>query len=158
MTAAWKPLATTTLSSSASTVSFGSIPSGYSDLMVVADFQASTGGLFGMRLNNDSSTSYHRRYLIGGGTSATGGGDSSYTYFRVKATGTFRTIIEAQVFDYSKTNKQKMTLFRCNASAETVLTAGNYPQTTAVSSVECILTTGTFNAGATFSLWGSNIL
>lgn len=153
-------LATTTLSGAVSNVSFSNLPTNtYKDLFVVADFQASTGGIFGMRFNNDSATSYSRRYMIGDGTTATGGGDSSFNYFRLKATGTFRTMIKADILDYRQTDRNKVLMFRGDAGyngggGEVIFTAGGWPVTNAVTSIQCFLTAGTFNVGSVFSLYG----
>lgn len=152
------PIGSYTLASATSEISLTGF-SGYRDLILTADFQASTGGIFGMRFNGDNVTSYQRIYMIGDGTNDVGGTDTSFTYLRLKATGTFRTMVRAQINDYEQTDRLKTALIRSDSGTgagggETIATAGHWPKTTAITSIQCFVTAGTFDAAATFTLHG----
>jgi len=65
-------IATTTLSSAASTITFSSIGAGYTDLrLVVIGSMASGTGYWAFRLNADSGTNYSVTFLSGSGSAAT---------------------------------------------------------------------------------------
>ena len=68
----YTPVASQTLSASASSVTFSNIPQDYTDLVLVAVPAGSTGsnGFFRFRLNSDSGTNYSSTYIYGDGTTA----------------------------------------------------------------------------------------
>ena len=67
----YTPIATTTASGSASSVTFSSIPSTYTDLVIVADIlgAASTADAV-LRFNSDTTSNYSETVIRGDGSSA----------------------------------------------------------------------------------------
>lgn len=67
MPATYEPLATTTLGSAASTITFSSISSAYTDLRVVVYFNIVSGNVARVRFNSDSGSNYSATYFAGSG-------------------------------------------------------------------------------------------
>lgn len=71
MTATYESIETTTLGSAAANITFSSIPSTYTDLVVVYTLKAETASAdIYMRFNSDSGSNYSNTILWGNGTSA----------------------------------------------------------------------------------------
>ena len=116
-TPAWVPLATTTLSSSASSVTFGSIPSGYRDLVLVVDcIAASAGDSLRPRINGDTGSNYYQVFMYGNGSSATSGSNTS-SYIDLQGIHFSTSSRKLFIFNfnvYSATDKHKPILIRSN--------------------------------------------
>ena len=148
-------LATTTLGSAASSVTFSSIPATYRDLILVMDaVSTSTRGII-MRVNGDSGGNYSYVYANGDGSSATSAAASGQTAFTQGAVATSKTNNIFQFMDYSATDKHKTLLSRFNgASLSTQMAAERWANTSAITSIAISITVTTFSAGSTFSLYG----
>lgn len=160
----YEPIATTTLgSSTASVIVMSSIPSTYTDLILVINGGTSSGAnALYMRFNNDSSSIYSTTYLYGNGSSAasgrlTGRDAAAIGYFVEPGTGNeFNSI--AHIQNYSNTTTFKTVLDRANS------TAGTYPgaeasvslwrSTSAINRIDVLVTTNTLNSGMTLTLYG----
>lgn len=169
-TPAWVPLATTTLSSSASSVTFGSIPASYRDLVLIGNARTTTTNargyeICGFQFNSDTGSNYSRvRMRFNGSTYASDSGTGGNLEFegiidQSTASGTFN-MVKLQVLDYSATDKHKSVLYGGNnQSGQTGSYAGRWANTAAVTSIKFFtIQGGTFDAGSTFSLWGRNAL
>jgi len=82
---------------------------------------------------------------------------SGYNY-GVATSGAF-TIAQGSIMDYSATDKHKSTLIRSrssrdNGDTDTTAGAGRWANTNAVNQIKFYLTSGSFAAGSTFSLYG----
>jgi len=158
MTTAWVPLATTTLSSSANSVTFASIPSGYRDLIVVAERSVTSGANSEkFYLNTDTTNNnYTRIAMYGTGSSALSyAGTNSSTVGLTTTSG----LIVYQLMDYSATDKHKVFLYREDkASVQTLAGVHRWASTAAVTSIEIEAENNTYAIGSRFSLYGSNRL
>jgi hypothetical protein len=151
-------LATTTLGSSASSVTFSSIPATYRDLIVVVAGTTSSAVGVALRFNSDGASNYS--YVLmdgfgsGSGSSSANGSDSSMN-MGVIGNGQSNTIY--QVMDYSATDKHKTALNRTNSLSWGGVRAGagRWANTNAINTVQ-VLTIGpnTFSSGCVFSLYG----
>ena len=165
MAAAMVALATTTLGSAASSVTFGSIPATYRDLRIVIWADMTSGAeQMRMRLNGDSTYSnYSGVGMAGQGTSAisaTWSGSSGYgegarvQYQAFQQASTSAVVTTIDIFDYS-TDKHKTSLVRASKAAGGVDgVATRWASTSAVTSVLLDMFSGSFTAGSTFSLYG----
>ena len=61
----YTPIATTTLGSAATSYTFTSIPSTYTDLVLVGNLSSSSNTNISIRINSDSGTNYSNTYLTG---------------------------------------------------------------------------------------------
>ena len=157
------PLATTTLCSSVASYTFSSIPSTYTDLILVAWIAPTLGtgtSIMAVKLNSDT-TNYSGTGLLGTGTAVQ---SSRYTglsglpiagYNNGSGTGNINIICHFQ--NYSNTTTYKTMIARAdNASFQTEASVGLWRKTPeAINSIQ-IYNYGGVNltAGSTFTLYG----
>lgn len=156
------PLATVTLGSSASSVTFSSIPATFRDLVVVTNLLSATvdGCDFAMRVNGDTGSNYSFVRMFGG--AAATGSDSSASAtntsggFGIGNNTTTPAAVIIQIMDYSATDKHTTFLTRLNDTARsfTAAFASRHANTAAVTSVQVLTTVSNFGAGSTFNLYG----
>ena len=104
----YEPIATTTLGSAASAITFSSIPATYTDLRLVMVATASTGTSENLRFNSDSGTNYSRTRITGNGSTAASfritDADSIVGFNGIETT--IPALFTADVFSYAgNTNK-----------------------------------------------------
>ena len=156
MTNTYTPIASVTLSATASEVVFSGLPQTFRDLIVVYS-GSNTTGLAGLRvrLNGDSSSIYSTVNMNGESSGATSSAQTETSAnIGVSSTGQSSTII--QIMDYSATDKHKTILGRGNTLATSFVraTAGRWANTSAVTSVTLSTFAFDFNSGSTFTIWG----
>jgi hypothetical protein len=153
-------LATTTLGSAASSVTFSSIPATYRDLILII-----TGGISSgdqnviVSLNGDTTNAnYANVQMSGTGSSATGettGPQTRIVNYYGYMTADLNTVIKTEIFDYAQTNKHKTYLSRANNAGNGVTAvASRWANTSAVTSLAITPGGSTFRSGCTFSLYG----
>ena len=151
-------LDSTTLTSSASSVTFSSISQDYRDLVLVVSGFKETSGLLlpTLWLNGDTTSSnYNQVIMEGTGSSAFSSTNQpivmcNYGYF----TNTSPAVIVSQIMDYSATDKHTTVLNRANNAANGVhANAGRWSNTAAITQLQ-VYATSNFAAGSTFYLYG----
>lgn len=152
-------LATTTLGSTASSVTFGSIPSTYRDLRLVVDvINTASSNQTNIQLNADTGANYTRVIMAGqaasGATSASGSGTSIVCMGWSAPESTVRTLLTVDFLDSSATDKHKPVLLRSNHTNEVDVVAARWASTSAITSIKLFPDSSTFAAGSTFSLYG----
>jgi hypothetical protein len=161
-TPTYVPLATVTLGSSASSVTFSSIPATYRDLVLVCNWQNSGSGSAGrLQLNGNTGANYFGVWMTGTGTSAISSSETSETSARIAGASvgpanTYSNTAILQFLDYSATDKHKTVISRFgSASTESQATASRYASTSAITSIRFFDILGqTFQTGSTFNLYG----
>jgi len=156
----YTPIATQTLGSSASTVTFSSIPSTYTDLVLII-----TGGDPGsvqpaLRFNSDSSNHYSYTNLTGSGSVASSNRNSNggLIQFGWDAYMTndlnYNAIIS--IMNYSNTTIYKSIISRNDEASvtQTLGLAGLWRSTSAINAVNVSISGGNLGAGSTFTLYG----
>ena len=157
-------LDSTTLASSASSVTFSSISQDYRDLVLVINVKGASGSStigVAARFNGDTSGNYSYVTMQGDGSSANSYSSTGETYASF-VTGilpdeTNAGLFIAQIMDYSATDKHKTMLSRGNqASDEVGASANRWASTSAISSVTTLCTNpaDNFATGSTFYLYG----
>ena len=163
MASTFAPIATTTLSSATTIVTFTSISQSFTDLVVVANGTAPSAMQIRMRFNNNTSAVYSSTVLGGGGTSAS----SAYTNQNASITGipidyfaSFNTsggINTTNIMNYSNTTTNKTVLFRAGIGNNGVTAgAGLFASTSAISRIDIISADGSTNMsiGTTITIYG----
>jgi hypothetical protein len=158
----YEAIATTTLSSASSNVSFTSIPGTYTDLIVsISIAGVSVQETPNMYFNGDNSALYSTTQIIGNGSTATSNRTTSTTYFygigsknSGQTTGVSSIIV--QIPSYSNTSIFKTMLSRNNSTpTEVNFISGLYRSTSAVSSINFTVQAGnTYSTGTVFSIYG----
>ena len=158
----YTPIATQTLPSNQTTVTFTSIPSTYTDLILVMNAKDDTLTNSEIRFNSDSGTNYSITALYGNGSSAASARESNTAQGSIDfnayidTTGfNYNNII--QVMNYSNTTTYKTYLARANNATQGVdAIVGLWRSTAAINRIDILTTTGTRNfiAGSTCTLYG----
>jgi hypothetical protein len=161
MPATYEPIATTTLGSAASSISFSSIPGTYTDLrMVLVGTGTTNNTYFLYRFNSDSSSLYSTTRLSGNGSttrSIRNSGTGLLVTYEALLSDTIPSMWTLDVFSYAgSTNKTALATISAdrNGSGQTEMAVGLYRSTTAISSVSAVMNSSTFAAGTTATLYG----
>jgi hypothetical protein len=153
-TPTYTPLATVTLGSAASSVTFSSIPATYRDLIVVFVGSGSTNADLRVRLNGDTGSNYSFVYALGAASVISASGTQNGLTFGAVDAG--QTLSKMSIMDYSATDKHKTALTRWDSisSSATTMYASRWANTAAVNTVLVFPTSGTLSTGATVALYG----
>ena len=160
MPATYEPIATTTLGSAASTVTFNSISASYTDLILVINATATASLNVLLRCNNDSTALYSYTNLRGNGSGAFSSRTSGATSVQLSNNDLSTvqpTLYKVDLFSYAgSTNKTCLIEYSSdrNGSGFVERTVGLYRSTTAISRLDVLTSTSTFAAGSTFTLYG----
>jgi hypothetical protein len=162
-TPTYEPIATTTLGSNQATITFSSIPSTYTDLVIVSNFGTSTASYPYLRFNGDTGSNYSVTDLSGNGSSAVSaresGGNKIWLSYNFELPTTLTSNLIVNVQNYANSTTYKTTLSRVNNAANgTGAIVGLWRSTAAITSLTLnMIKLGTgydFTAGSTFTLYG----
>jgi hypothetical protein len=165
MAKTYEPIATYTATGSVSSYTFTSIPSTYTDLILVCNFAyASLGANTGyplIRVGNgsvDSGSNYSFTYIKGDGSTASSGRASNGTYLNSVATvtGSDRYAAVFNFQNYSNTTTHKSVIHRIGSAAkETFACASLWRSTSAINTLQFYDFSGyNFSSDSTFTLYG----
>jgi hypothetical protein len=101
MAVTYDKIATTTLGSTAATITFSSISSAYTDLRLVVVGTSNFTHTTGMQFNGDTGTNYSETRLEGDGATATSGSNTSISYLRFYGFTTTPTMFTVDFFSYA---------------------------------------------------------
>jgi hypothetical protein len=155
----YESIATQTLGSAAATVTFSSIPSTYTDLVLIA-WGGTSGNEFGLQFNSDTGTNYGQTALAGNGSTATSTINTSYNGVGLGGLSSRGAIAIANIQNYSNSTTFKTSLTRTQqtrSGVEAVLAFVNiWRNTNAITSITIKDLSGSNNltSGSTFSLYG----
>jgi hypothetical protein len=156
----YTPIATQTLGSSTSTVTFSSIPSTYTDLVLVMQSGTTpSNDDIGMRFNNDSGTNYSSTAVNGSSgvySDRSSNASSIQIDYRAFDTTNLNRISSINIQNYSNTTTYKTSIIRnSNASIGVEATVGLWRSTSAITRVDLYGIGGnSFATGSTFTLYG----
>lgn len=159
----YTPIASTTLTTTASTIEFTSIPSTYTDLILVARGSFDTTNDIRFRINNDSGTNYSFTLITGDGTSASSTRGTSLTsglgsYYGQVTTTLGNSVQILHFMNYSNTTTNKTILVRSNGASGGVDALVNlWRSTSAITTLTFAKSsafTGTWQIGSTLTLYG----
>jgi hypothetical protein len=167
MASTYEPIATTTLGSAAATITFSSISSAYTDLVLVTLLQVDNyngWGTANIRFNSDTGTNYSDTHLGGDGSTASSARNTSTTsiFNNVGVMGastpsnTF-ALSKVNIFSYAgSTNKTTLSEYSAdnNGSGSVYRSVGLWRNTSAITSISLVLSSGNFKANSTATLYG----
>lgn len=161
MAVTYSQIATQTLGSAASSVTFSGISGTYTDLVLVATPKVTASTTFAVRFNSDTGSNYSATFLYGDGTSAVSTRVTSQTEIRVTYGATARStntgMFTVQINNYSNSTTNKTVLSREDWAGEgTGAIVGLWRSTSAITSITIIPISGgtIIDTGSTFSLYG----
>jgi len=149
-------LASTTLTTSASSVTFSSIDQSYGDLILVTCAKATNTDDSWIAFNGDQSAGvWSRVRMIGdGSTTATASFSAQPVGYVLRDTTEFSVNI-AHINDYSATDKHKTVLSRTNtANTDVRAYASRWGNTAAITSIKLDHDGSDYQVGSTFNLYG----
>ena len=163
MPSTYTPLATTTLGSTQTTVTFSSIPGTYTDIIIIAVMRT-TGANFQpiLRFNSDSGSNYSSTTVWGDGSTAGSNRHSNQNGIYanpgagIGTAGQFMPWI-INVMNYANTGINKTTVERFNNTPSVVNAGvGLWRNTSAINSISLVAESGSndFQIGSTFTLYG----
>lgn len=159
MASTYEPIATYTVPSAQASYTFTSIPSTYTDLVLVFSGSTTATDNLLIQFNSDTATNYSNTFLSGSGTAASSSRFSTRSYIigNYFYTGSMVNSI-SQLQNYSNTTTNKTILMRDNDAGTTgnvMGTIGLWRSTAAINSIKLYWSaTGTFATGSTFTLYG----
>lgn len=164
MAATYEPIATNTLGSATASVTFSSISSTYTDLVLIVNAGETTPNSNGVRLkfNNSTASNYSSTYLSGNGSAASSNRETGLTamgtaWFTAPNSSAGNYILIANIMNYSNSTTNKTVLTRTTKAENAVeASVGLYPSTSAITvlTVELSGSGNTFVSGSTFTLYG----
>lgn len=154
----YTPLATVTLTSAVNSVTFGSIPNTYRDLIIIFNGSGQSTNIT-LQINGDETASaYIRQRMSGNGTTASAQTITSNAFFLSSASDIVASSqCKIEILDANTTDKHKNILARTGTPGSgTDAVTGRWTNVARVQSVVLrnALTTNTFTIGSTFSLYG----
>jgi len=148
----------TIVGSSTSSITFSSIPQGYTDLVIVEQSTGSVDAYSSTYFNgNNTGTNYSWTYIFGTGGSALSGRVANNSRFEVSYHSTSATpnAMIYHVMNYSNSTTNKTMLTRYNLSNDGVGSyVGLWRQTAAITSITFDSLSGNYTAGSTFTIYG----
>ena len=159
----YEAIATNTLGSNATDITFSSISSSYTDLVLVINVNgvSSAGGTLHCQVNSDTGNNYSFTFLGGNGSTASSSRLSStdrmlLTDYVVGLSTTTPTMVIAQFQNYSNTTTYKTMLSRgSGASTEVDAGVSLWRSTAAINAIKIYMSGGkSMLTGTTASLYG----
>jgi hypothetical protein len=157
MPATYEPIATQTLGSASSSVSFSSIASTYTDLILTIDGTVGSNCGIQLRFNSDSSSNYSFTRMTGDGSTASSDRSSNATFMELGYyISSTRNINIVQIMNYSNTTTNKTVLNRANAQSVNIGAQAYvelWRNTSAINSIT-INASGNLASGSILTLYG----
>jgi hypothetical protein len=158
MPATYDNIATTTLTTTATSITFSSIPATYTDLVLVVTALASTGTQsIDLIFNSDSGSNYSQTRIVGNGSTATSSRNSNLSFMRVASavSTTIPGLSITHIFSYAgSTNKTVLTSESedQNGSGSTTQRVQLWRNTAAINRID--LNNTSLAAGTTATIYG----
>ncbi len=142
--------------SSSSQLVMSSIPSTYTDLVLVINGgQATADGYYAVRFNGDTGSNYSNTQIVGNGSTVTSNRNTTNQgYIHSTAEGSLADTITVNIQNYSNSTTYKTAIARGNSvTYRTTASAVRWASTSAITSIT-VLGASNFLSGTTFSLYG----
>jgi hypothetical protein len=160
MPATYEKIATTTLGSTSSTISFGSIGSGYTDLRLVLAATNTASLDLNLTFNSDTATNYSRTQLTGNGSVASSTRSTSAAFIRANFFGMAASepyLLTLDLFSYAGSTFKTCLIENSedkNGSGGVCRMVGLYRSTSAITTITFTTSTSTFAVGTSATLYG----
>jgi|DEB19_MinimDraft_3_1074340.scaffolds.fasta_scaffold23242_3 hypothetical protein len=152
----YTPITTTTVSGSAvANVTWSSISSAYTDLIIITNLLTTSGGNgVGIQFNGDTASNYSFTYIYGNGSTIASGRASNTTNGQIERTAAYGVGI-TQIMNYANTSIYKTLLSRGNTGGEVFVWVDLWRNTSAINSIKLFCNDGSnFSVGSQLSLYG----
>jgi len=162
-TQTYTPIARQVLASATSSITFSSISSDYTDLVLVCNGAVTSGTAnWVLQIGNgsvDTGSNYSETDLWGTGSAAQSARGSNQTNILLNSYGYLDTVFRANaishIMNYSNTTTYKTILAKANNADNGVHAgAGLWRSTVAINTIKIATSASTFVTGSTFTLYG----
>lgn len=155
-------IASQTLGSATTTITFTSIPSTYTDLKLVLVGKTASGGQVYVNFNSDTATNYSYTNIYGTGSAAASGRSTSQPSLYLCRSATWTagvpSMIQSNFMSYSNTATYKTVISMgdtdANGSGQVDNTVGLWRSTAAINRMDIVCDSGNFSVGFTAVLYG----
>lgn len=156
MPSTYTPIATTTLGSAASSVTFSSISGSYTDLILVCSVSNTTSQAdVRLNVNGDTGSNYSYTQVFGTGSAAGSNRSSNNTFANGGYIGTTQSNSITHFQNYSNTTTNKTMLTRYNDPSNLVVASVSlWRSTAAINQIVVSYSANNFSSGSTFTLYG----
>lgn len=156
MAVTYEPIATTTLSSNTTSVTFSSISGSYTDLVLIVAGTYTTSGTNDavLQFNSDTGSNYSWTRLLGNGSAASSSrstNDVQIDFGLISGTSQSNSI--AHIQNYSNSTTYKTVLGRGNSTEYAGAVVGIWRSTAAINSIT-VKSAATHSSGTILSLYG----
>jgi hypothetical protein len=152
------PIYSTTLSATATSVTFSNIPSTFTDLVLVVNGSFSGTDYLNLQFNGDTTTSYSDLPFRGNGSAASAGAASSraFIWTNTEASANSRFMCRSNIQNYANPNINKSVLSRGDSTTGYVaVNIGTWRKTEPITSIRVYgLSGNNFTVGSTFTIYG----
>jgi hypothetical protein len=154
MAATYEPIQSQTLSSTATSINFNSIPQTYTDLILVTNNLYSSGSGYGYLQFNSNSSGYSRTEMFGTGTNPAQ--TARFSNLIPFTLGDFGCLCTVYIQNYTDSTRYKPVFYRAgNGDGLTLASGGLWQNNNAINSIQIIAyTTAVWAANSTFTLYG----
>lgn len=156
----YDPIQSTTLTTAASDVTFSSIPSTFTDLIIVLRAIQTTGATSGtMQFNGDTGNNYSNTFIEGNGSAASSNRNTdtpfSFLFYNNNAATDGLSVSISHIMNYSNTTTNKPNITRFGNSGTLVgAYVSTWRNTSAINSIRIVSGGQNFQSGSTFTLYG----
>jgi hypothetical protein len=161
MATTYEKIASTTLGSSAGTITFSSIAATYTDLRLVLVGTTDSDAVVRLRFNSDTASNYSNTFLYGDGANAASSRSTSQTFANLSFGADFRSaqpgFISTDIFSYAGSTFKTLLSNECldlNGSGTVNPSVSLYRSTAAITTITLSTSTSTFAAGFTATIYG----
>jgi hypothetical protein len=166
----FESIATVTVGTATSTMTFTSIPATYAHLQIRGMVNGTAAGTYNnvrMGFNGDAGANYSTHVLYGDGATAAGlsetSGSRMYGQILISqaSTSSYVGVGVIDILDYTNTSKYKtvrsLNGIEFNSAGDVRFGSANWRNTAAITSIEFVTASGNFNVGSTLALYGIKV-
>lgn len=153
----YTPIATSTMTVNAPSITFSSIPAGYTDLKLIITFKRDNAGGAYLRFNGDSASNYSQTFLEGASSAVSvRASNQTFAYVDYNSDPTNNGMYSIDIMNYSNTNTFKTYLASAGSAGSAIdKTVGLWRSTSAISTILIASSNGgNYFAGSSATLYG----
>jgi hypothetical protein len=150
----YEAIETQTLGSAAASVTFSSIPGTYTDLVLIFNGKGAASGNVTFQFNSDTNTNYSATVMYGDTSSPGSIRVSNQSSMNIGSVATNWTTNTFNIMNYANSTTNKTVLGRYSRTDEVGAKIGLWRNTSAITSIVVGKSSGTYDTGSTFSLYG----
>lgn len=157
--ATYEPIQQSTLGANASSVTLSSLPTTYTDLIIVANLQATSTSSVSFRLNGDSGSNYSDTILYGSPSPSVGSTRHSaaslalVTYGTITSTSNEFSLVKLELMSSAGSTNKTILASVANGGTEVDRAVCLWRSTAAITSIT-FYASNNFVAGSTFAVYG----